>query len=97
MKEKILSNEEIERELAELNVAWSAIPAHGLVRVFDTKSFSESLTVAFKIGDIAEKLSHYPEVIIRSDQVEISIITEEYGITELDFEFAKEIDKLFLQ
>lgn len=91
-----LTDEQIETALEELNVAWSAIPGQGLVRVFDTKNFSEGLELVNQIASIAEALNHHPDIRLGYREVEVTSITHSTGsLTAHDVELAKAIDRIF--
>jgi 4a-hydroxytetrahydrobiopterin dehydratase len=90
----ILTDEQIAAALKELNVAWSAIPGQGLVRVFATKNFAEGVALVVRVADIADRINHHPDVHLLYDEVEITLITHETGsVTTHDFELAKAIDQ----
>jgi 4a-hydroxytetrahydrobiopterin dehydratase len=94
MNEQALSDEHIEAEVAKLNVAWTHIPGEGLVRVFETDGFAEGLALVEEIGGVAERLTHYPELTLRSDEVDITAFTiDAGGVTAQDIELAKAIDE----
>jgi len=66
-----------------------------LKKEFKFKDFKESVEFLTKIQPIADSLDHHPDVCIQYNRVIVEIFTHEVkGITEKDFELAKEIDKL---
>ena len=90
----ILSDNEIRRKLAELDVAWTTIGNDYLVRNFATKNFNEGVKLVNTIAEVAEKCQHHPEVILSYSGVEVRVSTHDVaGITEKDFQFAAELDK----
>lgn len=92
---RALTNDQVESILKELNVAWSAIPGQGFVRVFDTISFAQSLELVGKIAALADKQQHYPKVVLSANEVEVTLDTPEVGgITEMDVDLAKAIDEV---
>lgn len=79
--------------MQDLDVAWSAIPGQGLVRVFKTASFSEGLELVQRIGMISEKLGYYPEITLRSRQIEVICSAQEVGgVTQQAIDLAQAID-----
>lgn len=93
MNDQILPDAQIESELAKLNVAWSHIPGEGIIRVFETQGFAEGLALVERIGGIAERLTHYPEVTLRSDETVVTIVDADAGgVTQADIDLAKAID-----
>jgi|GEM_PF-1624267 len=92
--DQILSDEQIEAEVAKLHVEWTHIPGEGVVRVFETAGFAEGLALVEKIGGVAERLTHYPEVTLRSDEVDVTAFTADAGgVTSADIALAKAIDE----
>jgi 4a-hydroxytetrahydrobiopterin dehydratase len=93
MSEQVLSEQQIENEVQKLNVAWTHIPGEGLVRVFETASFGQGLTLVNQIASVAEKLNHHPEITLRADEVDVTSVTHSAGgVTEKDLELARAID-----
>lgn len=94
MNTQSLPDAQIESEVSKLNVAWTHIPGEGLVRVFETGSFGEGLSLVGKIGEIAERLEHHPEVTLRADEVDVTTFTADAGgVTQADIALAKAIDE----
>lgn len=92
--DQTLSDEQIEAEVSKLHVEWTHIPGEGLVRVFETKGFADGLMLVEKIGGVAERLTHYPEVTLRDDEVDVTAFTADAGgVTQADIELAKAIDE----
>jgi 4a-hydroxytetrahydrobiopterin dehydratase len=93
MNERVLSDADIETQVAKLDVAWAHIPGQGLIRVFETHDFAEGLALVNKIGQIAEQLGHHPEVVLRYSEVEVTNFTHDAGgVTAKDMELAEAID-----
>ncbi len=94
MNDQILPDEQIEAAVEKLNVAWSNIPGEGLIRVFETKGFAEGLALVERIGGVAERLTHYPEVTLRSEEVVVTVIdTDAGGVTQADLDLAKALNE----
>ena len=94
MNDQILPDEQIESEVSKLNVAWSHIPGEGLLRVFETQGFAEGLALVERIGGIAERLTHYPEVTLRSEEVVVTVLDADAGgVTQADVDLAKAINE----
>lgn len=93
MDDQVLPDAQIETEVNKLNVAWTHIPGEGLVRVFDTAGFAEGLALVERIGGVAERLQHYPEVTLRNEEVDVTVVTADAGgVTQADVDLAKAID-----
>lgn len=94
MNDHVLPDAQIETEVGKLNVAWTHIPGEGLVRVFETQGFAEGLSLVERIGGVAERLQHYPEVTLRNDEVDVTTFTPDAGgVTQADLDLAKAIDE----
>jgi 4a-hydroxytetrahydrobiopterin dehydratase len=88
-----LNETQLEQALKELNVAWSSIPGQGLVRVFDTGSFSAGVELIVRLAKIAEAQDHNPDVRLTPEDVEVTLTTPSAGgVTEQDIQFAKIVD-----
>jgi len=69
-----------------------------IVKDFSFDSFKEAIDFVNKIGEIAQKQNHYPDIVIAERIVRLSLTTHlERGLTSADFELAEEIDKLDIQ
>ena len=92
---KPLKNDELSQAMRQLDVDWSAIPGQGLIRIIPTDSFTTGFALVAKIAGLADQLNHHPELTLRTDEVEITLITHAVGdITRADLLFAKEVDQL---
>jgi 4a-hydroxytetrahydrobiopterin dehydratase len=93
MERKKLSPEEILRNLAGLK-DWRA-ESDVLKKRFEFKNFAEALDFINKIGEIAEKHDHHPDISFGWGYAEINLTTHDRGgITAFDFAVAKEVDEI---
>ena len=91
----LLSQQEIDSKLSKLPVTWSVIGGTQLVNDFKFKDFNEALGFVIKVGRIAEKQDHHPDVQLSWGKVGLHITTHsESGLTAKDFKLAQEIAKL---
>jgi len=66
-----------------------------LKKTFVFKDFIESLSFVVKVGMVAEKMGHHPDITINYNKVSLSLTTHDAGgITEKDYKLAKLIDEL---
>ena len=68
-----------------------------LTRTFEFSNFVEALTFVNKVGEIAERLGHHPDITIRDYRyVAIATTTHDAGfvVTEKDRELAEAVDRL---
>ena len=67
-----------------------------LIKEFKFKNFLESHNFVNKVGDIAEKEGHHPDIWFGWGYVKIKIFTHKIkGLHENDFILAAKIDKFF--
>jgi 4a-hydroxytetrahydrobiopterin dehydratase len=89
-----LQGEELERLHAQVP-EWGVIQEHHLRRVFTFPDFVSALAFVNKVGEVAEKEGHHPDIYLAWGKVEITIWTHKIdGLTESDFILAAKIDKL---
>jgi 4a-hydroxytetrahydrobiopterin dehydratase len=66
-----------------------------LTRTFTFKDFVGSLAFVNKVGDLAEKAGHHPDIDIRYSRVRLALVTHDAGgLTAKDFELAAAVDQL---
>lgn len=91
---KLLKAGEIEKKASELEY-WEVFENHHLVGVFDFTDLASSMNFAVKVGKIAEKMQHDPEMSIGAGKVELTLFTHDVGgLTDLDFDFAVKVEDL---
>lgn len=87
------SNKEIEEALKKVP-NWSLVEG-SIQRKFKFKDFSEALSFIVRVGLLAEKQGHHPEIFNIYNNVTLSLDTHDAGgITEKDFLLAAAVDKL---
>ena len=73
---------------------WS-LEEHSIVKDYGFNSFKEAMDFVNKIGEIAEKMNHHPDILISYNKVRLTLTTHsERTLTLSDFELAEEIDKV---
>jgi 4a-hydroxytetrahydrobiopterin dehydratase len=93
MARKKLTAAEIENSLADLK-DWTTEDTN-LKKRFEFKNFAESLAFVNRVGTIAERHDHHPDITFGWGYAAFSITTHDAGgITALDFELAKEINAI---
>lgn len=81
--------------MRQLDVDWSAIPGKGLIRIVPTDSFTTGFALIAKIAGLADQHNHHPELTLRTNEIEITLLTHAVGdITRADLLMAKEIDQV---
>lgn len=67
----------------------------GIEKKFVFKNFSQALGFIVQVGLLAEKQNHHPELFNVYNKVDIRLSTHDAdGLTDKDFDLAKEIEKL---
>ena len=88
-----MSLQEIQQHMENLK-EWS-LSSNSIEKVFSFNTFKESIAFVNKIGEIAEKHNHHPDIMINYNIVSLSLTTHNVkGLTKADFDVAKEIDKI---
>lgn len=74
---------------------WEKIKNHHIIKEFKFDDFKQALNFVNKIGEIAEKSEHHPDISISYNIVKIKIYTHKVdGLTEKDFDLAEKIDNI---
>ena len=75
---------------------WDVVEDKAIVRTFVFQDFKGALKFVNKVGDLAEKYNHHPDIhLVEYKKVKIVLTTHSVGgITEKDITLAKEINKL---
>ncbi len=88
----LLSENEIAEGLLGLE-GWSQ-DGNQIVKQFKFKNFVGSMGFVTKVGILAERVDHHPDILIEYSKVTITLSTHsEGGLTEKDFSLAKEIQE----
>lgn len=65
-----------------------------IVRTFEFRDFRAALGFVNKVGELAEKAGHHPDIDIRYNKVRLALTTHDAGgLSAKDFDLAAEIDK----
>ena len=85
----------VEEMLGQLRNGWRETHNHTrLERMFTFKDFAAALAFANKVGEIAEKEAHHPDLHVRWGACIVEIWTHKInGLTESDFILAAKIDR----
>jgi len=74
---------------------WEVIEHHHLRKQFKLADFRSALDLVNRIGEIAEREDHHPDICFGWGKAEITIWTHKInGLTESDFILAAKIDSL---
>jgi len=99
--EAVLKEDEIKKFLIELVDGWEVLgedeSTEGkLVKTFEFKDFSEALNFVNKVGELAEKEVHHPNIYLHDyNKVKLELYTHKIGgLHKNDFILASKIDGL---
>jgi 4a-hydroxytetrahydrobiopterin dehydratase len=88
-----LSKVEIQQRLKGM-LGWSHA-GKSLHKRFTFKSFMAAIGFINRIAEAAERASHHPDIAVNYNLVTLALSTHsEGGVTEKDFQLAKEVDAL---
>lgn len=78
------------------HLAWR-VRENELVRTIKTGDYDDSLTVAQRIGKLANEEAHHPALTIEWGSVEVAMTTHDVGnlISHRDIDMAEKIDSMF--
>ena len=72
---------------------WEIIKEHHLEKEFRFDNFRKALDFTIKVGELAEKQDHHPDIFLAWGIVKLKIWTHKIdGLTESDFIFAAKAD-----
>ena len=93
LKDKL--NKKQIKENLKLTKTWEVINNHHLKKDFKFKNFVKALSFVNKIGKIAEKEGHHPEIFFGWGYAEVKIYTHAlHGLGINDFILASKIDQI---
>ncbi len=79
----------------ELKGNWEVVDEHHLEKEYTFKNFKEALNFTNKVGELAEKEGHHPDIYLSYGKVKIQLWTHKInGLTESDFILAAKCDEL---
>jgi len=85
------ATEDLQREVPE----WIVVNEHHLRRTFKFPDFVSALAFVNKVGEVAEKEGHHPDILLSWGKAEITTWTHSVdGLTESDFILAAKIDRI---
>lgn len=77
----------------QLDSAWKVVDEHHLEREYSFNNFREALDFTNRVGEIAEKEGHHPDIFLSWGKVGLKIWTHSVGgLSENDFVLAAKAD-----
>jgi 4a-hydroxytetrahydrobiopterin dehydratase len=90
-----LKGEELARLARELNGGWKVVDERQLEKEFKFKDFREALAFTNKLGEVAEREQHHPDIYLAWGKVKLTVWTHKInGLSESDFILAAKADRL---
>jgi 4a-hydroxytetrahydrobiopterin dehydratase len=90
-----LKGDDLRKLSAELGPDWHVSAEHHLEREYKFKNFKEALAFTNKVGELAESVSHHPDIFLAWGKVRLTLWTHKVdGLTESDFVFAAKVNML---
>ncbi|MCX5794407.1 MAG: 4a-hydroxytetrahydrobiopterin dehydratase [Elusimicrobia bacterium] len=90
-----LQGEELRKLQTELGGGWRVVDGKRLEKEFKFPDFRQALAFANKVGELAERVNHHPDLAIAWGQATVVIWTHKIGgLSEADFVFAAKADGL---
>jgi 4a-hydroxytetrahydrobiopterin dehydratase len=87
-----LKGEELRRFYGQLE-GWTLISEHHLEKEYRFKDFAEALAYVNRLGEVAEKEGHHPDIFLTWGKVKITLWTHSIGgLSENDFILAAKAD-----
>ncbi|MEO6182470.1 MAG: 4a-hydroxytetrahydrobiopterin dehydratase [Verrucomicrobiota bacterium] len=86
---------ELKRLSNKLGSGWKIVRGHHLEREYKFKDFLKALAFTNKVGKLAERVQHHPDIYLAWGKVKLTLWTHKIdGLTESDFVFAAKVNKL---
>jgi 4a-hydroxytetrahydrobiopterin dehydratase len=86
-----LAQEDIEQRLTQFP-EWS-LTGDALQRTLKFENFVAAMVFVNKVADLAERVQHHPDILVRYSKVTLTLSTHDAGgLTEKDFNLAEQID-----
>ena len=74
---------------------WKVVRGHHLEKEYDFPDFRAALAFTNRVGELAEKQNHHPDIFLSWGKVKLTLWTHKIdGLTESDFVFAAKVDQL---
>jgi 4a-hydroxytetrahydrobiopterin dehydratase len=88
-----LTEEQSAALLAQLKNGWSLIENHHIEKTYKFPDFAKALAFTDRVGAVAEKEGHHPNIELGWGRVKITLYTHKIGgLTESDFVLAAKAD-----
>lgn len=90
-----LKGEQISKLHAQLKKGWKIVQEHHLEKEYTFPDFQKALAFTNKVGELAEREGHHPDILLSYGKVKISLWTHKIdGLSESDFILAAKCDEI---
>ena len=90
-----LSAEASAELLKQLGGGWQVVSKHHLEKIYDFPDFVMALDFTNRVGEIAEREGHHPDIHLSWGKVRLDVWTHKIdGLTESDFVLAAKADAI---
>jgi len=87
-----LKGEELRRHYGQLH-DWTLVNEHHLEKEYKFPDFREALAFVNRLGEVAEREGHHPDIFLTWGRVKVTLWTHSVGgLSEKDFALAAEAD-----
>jgi 4a-hydroxytetrahydrobiopterin dehydratase len=87
-----LKGEELRRHYGQLH-DWTLVNEHHLEKEYKFPDFREALAFVNRLGEVAEREGHHPDIFLTWGRVKVTLWTHSVGgLSEKDFALAGEAD-----
>ncbi len=84
------------QRIRKLVPQWNVVKEHHLTRNFTFPDFKQALDFVNRVGDVAERQGHHPDILLAWGKAEVTLWTHKIdGLTQSDFIMAAKIDRLY--
>jgi len=90
-----LKGEQLHHYHEKLEGGWHIVEEHHLEKTYPFRDFADALAFVNKVGEIAEKEGHHPDIHLSYGRVKIQFWTHKIdGLSESDFILAAKCDTI---
>lgn len=91
----LLTGETLKTYKKQLNKGWKIVKEHHIEKEYPFKDFAQALAFTNKVGALAEKEYHHPDILLSWGKVKVIFWTHSVGgLSEKDFSLAIKCDQL---
>jgi 4a-hydroxytetrahydrobiopterin dehydratase len=90
-----LKGEAIKEYMQKLHKDWKVVRGHQIEKEYAFEDFAQALAFTNKVGALAERQNHHPDIELSWGRVKVILWTHSVGgLSDKDFAFAEKCDHL---